>query len=71
MAGFGKSSHGVSSFSVRELLDLKDNSEESIEAFSETERSVYGEDEEKLETRKLDPEMRGKNEDETDSSRFI
>jgi hypothetical protein len=24
-----------------------------------------------LETRKLDPEMRGKNEDETDSSRFI
>lgn len=71
MAGFGKSTNGVSTFSVREILNLKEDSQKNIEAVSETERSVYEVDqhnEEKLEFRKVESEMEGKI--DGDSGRF-
>lgn len=71
MAGFGKSTNGVSTFSVREILNLKEDSQKSIEAVSEMERSVYEVDqhnEEKLEFRKVESEMEGKI--DGDSGRF-
>jgi hypothetical protein len=71
MAGFGKSTNGVSTFSVREILNLKEDSQKNIEAVSETKRSVYEVDqhnEEKLEFRKVESEMEGKI--DGDSGRF-
>ena len=71
MAGFGKSTNGVSTFSVREILNLKEDSQKNIEAVSEMERSVYEVDqhnEEKLEFRKVESEMEGKI--DGDSGRF-
>ena len=68
MTELNKSTNNVSPFSVRELLDLKDDSPTSSEVVSKRKESLLNE---QMELQKVESEMGGEiNDDDKNSSRF-